>query len=60
MRYKIYVTIPFGYDDTLTCEYNGVIYDTYEEALNVYNTIKMNDLRCTYGRILNKYIEEAE
>lgn len=58
MRYKILVTIPFGYDDTLTCEYNGVVYDTYEEAMDVYKRIKTDDPSCTYGLILNKYIDE--
>lgn len=60
MRYKIYVIIPFGYDDTLCVEYNGVIYDSYEEACNVYNKIKMDDPRRTYGRILDKCIEEVD
>ena len=57
MKYKIFVTIPFGYDDTLYCEYNGIEYDTLEAAIAVYDRIPT---RCTYGEILNKSIEEIE
>lgn len=57
MKYKIMVTIPFGADDTLYCEYNGVEYDTYEAASEVYDRIPVSS---TYGEILSKTIEEIE
>ena len=60
MKYKIFVTIPFGYDDTLYCEYNGVEYDTKEDAERVYKRIPMRKQGTTYGEILSKTIEEIE
>ena len=32
MVYMVYVTIPFGIDDTLYCEYSGVEHDNYLDA----------------------------
>ena len=30
--YKVFVTIPFGVDDTYYCEYSGIEYATYHSA----------------------------
>ena len=31
-KYIVMVTIKFGIDDTLHCEYTGIEHDTYKEA----------------------------
>ena len=58
MKYKIMVTIPFGKDDTLYCEYNGVEYDTLEAATEVFDNILTTG--STYSEILSKTIEEID
>ena len=39
--YKVFVTIPFGIDDTYYCEYTGVVHNNinsaYKEALRAKN-----------------------
>lgn len=41
--YKVYVTIPFGIDDTYYCEYSGINRSTYHSAKIEQEQAKLDD-----------------